>query len=374
MSMSVGERVEVSERQRIATSGARAVERFDVDGLELLAVAQLAVDVPGQAAAMHAGDSDTDLLLLRREGGRFVPWGTLPGPGGEDAEAFAIDGRRFLAIASIRSGPGPYRHTIDSVIHEWVDGAFTAFQRVQGFAAKQWRHWSIDGRHFLGLAQGVERPGLPDENRPSLVLEWDGERFVEHQRIDSRWAYNWHAFAVGATHFVAHAEHLGPSVLYRWDADSDRLQAHQDLVGRAGRAFASFERDGAHHLLVAGLETPPVLLRFDGERFAPVQELEGLGARELEVIEQDGRLFVVRVNFILGTPADPHPVMTSVVYEWRSEALVEVATFPTVGGTDVTVVAREPGETQFAVSNSLTAELRFASQTVVYALTTGDRA
>ncbi len=363
------EQVVVTERQRIPTSGARAVERFDVDGLELLAIPQLALDVPGQAAAMHAGDSDTELLLLRRLDGRFVPWGALPAPGGEDAEAFTIGPRRFLAVASIRSGAGPYRHTLDSTIHEWVDGGFVAFQRVEGFAAKQWKHWSIDGRHFLGLAQGVELPGREAENRPSLVLEWDGARFVEHQRIASRWAYNWHPFRVGATTFVAHAEHRGPSVLHRWDGE--RLRPHQELVPRAGRAFASFARDGEHHLLAAGLETPPVLSRFDGERFVPVQELGGLGARELAVIPHDGRLFVVRVNFILGTPAAPRPSMTSVLYEWVAGALAAVGEFPTVGGTDVTVVAREPGETQFAVSNSLSAELRFASETVVYALTTG---
>ena len=57
---------------------------------------------------MNGGDSDTDLLLFRREGDRSVAYGSLPAPGGEDAEFFTIGGRAFLAVACIRSGSGPY--------------------------------------------------------------------------------------------------------------------------------------------------------------------------------------------------------------------------------------------------------------------------
>ena len=67
------------------------------------------------------------------------------------------------------------------------------------FAAKQWKHWQIGGRHFLGRAQGVVfPPGAPGPasdpgpggafNRDSVVEEWDGEGFAEFQRIPSRWA------------------------------------------------------------------------------------------------------------------------------------------------------------------------------------------
>ena len=52
------------EVQRLATSGARAVEVFEADGL-MLAVPQLALDVPGTPAHMNGGSSDTDLLLWR---------------------------------------------------------------------------------------------------------------------------------------------------------------------------------------------------------------------------------------------------------------------------------------------------------------------
>jgi hypothetical protein len=215
-------RAALTEMQRIPTSGARAVEAFTVAGLELLAIPQLARDMPGAPPGMNGGDSDTDLLLLRRVGGRFERWSSLPAPGGEDAEFFTIGDRSFLAVASIRTGAGPYELATESQIFAWDAGAFVPFQSVATFAAKQWKHWSIGERHFLGLAQGVVGPGAGDRNQDSVVYEWDGSSFTPHQRIPSRWAYNWHAFSAAGTFFVAHADHAGASVLYRWDASSSR--------------------------------------------------------------------------------------------------------------------------------------------------------
>lgn len=359
--------VALTELQRIPTSGARAVEVFHVGGTDLLAIPQLARDVPGTAAAMNGGDSDTDLLLLRLVDGRYEHVATLPCPGGEDAEFFTVDGRAFLAVASIRTGAGPYRYSTSSRIFEWIDGTFAEFQTVPTHAAKQWRHWTVAGRHFLGLAQGVEVPHVDGPNRPSMIYEWDGAAFVEFQAIPSRWAYNWHPFHVGDDFFVAHADHLDPSVLYRWTGQE--YVAHQSLRARTGRAFADFTRDGDHYLLVAGIEEPPVLMRWTGDRFTAVRELDGAGARELLTVEHDGRLFVVRINFITGTPAAPDPMLLSQVYEWRDGELAVVAEFPTSGGTDVAVVPSD-GEPRFVVSNSLSARVRFATDTVLYSLST----
>lgn len=357
--------VTVTELQRIPTSAARAVEPFEVGGMQLLAVPQLALDQPGEPAAMNGGDSNTELLLLRRTGDGYRPFATLPAPGGEDAEFFTVGGRHFLAVASIRSGSGPYEYRTDSCIFEWTHTGFTPFQRVPTYAAKQWTHWTHSGRHFLGLAQGVQLPHLAGPNRDSMIFEWDGSGFAQFQPIPSRWAYNWHALDVGGEAFLAHADHLDGSRLFRWDGE--RYVFFQPLLERAGRAFASFRRDGDHYLLVAGLEDPPVLMRWDGERFAPYQDLDGLGARELEVVEWEGQLLVVRVNFILGTPAAPEPALTSQVYQWQSGKLEVVATFPTSGGTDAAAVVHD-GAVQLLVSNSLTAGVRFATDTVLYAL------
>lgn len=386
--------VSLTELQRIPTSGARAVERVRVAGCDLLAIPQLAVDVPGTPPGMNGGDSDTSLLLLDRAAGGPTPWGTLPAPGGEDAEFFTIGDRSFLAVASIRTGAGPYQYAATSTIFEWRGDRFAPFQSVPTFAAKQWRHWQIDGRHFLGLAQGVVLPpghGAPDQNanQDSVVYEWDGERFAQFQRIPSAWAYNWHAFTAGGEFYVAHAEHVGPSILYRWDGT--RLVPQQTLAAESGRAFATFDDGDDSYLVVACIAAPTRLLRLVGDEFTEVQALGGLGARELAVARCGARTLVIRVNFILGTPADPHPSLDSQIYEWDGTRLRPMATFPTCGGTDVTILTDgiTPGDVavpaddavptdvatptdsptiEFVVTNSLTPDLRFAADTVRYQL------
>ncbi len=335
-------------------------------GRKLLAIPQLARDIPGSPPGMNGGDSDTELLLLKWAAGRFEPWSTLRAHGGEDAEFFTIGERSFLAVASIRTGSGPYEFATESQIFTWERDRFVPFQSVATFAAKQWKHWNIGERHFLGLAQGVVVNGLEDRNLDSVVYEWDGSSFAEYQRIPSRWAYNWHAFSVGDAFFVAHADHADPSMLYRWDGE--RLQPHQELAAAGGRAFATFDHDGATYLVVAPIFAPAQVMRWDGERFRVIQTLDGLGGRELKVVRRDDSILLVRINFILGTPAEPRPCLDSQIYEWDGRALRVAAQFPTCGGTDVAVVGDDAGGIELVVSNSLTPELRFAADTVRYSL------
>src|SRR5580692_9140149 len=156
----------LAERYRVSASGARAIAPFRLDDRAYLAIPQLAYDAPGSPPGMNGGDSDTDLLLLRFDGSSWGPAGALPAPGGEDAEFFTIGGRAFLAVASVRSGAGPYSYTVGSVVHEWNGDRFEPFQRFPTFAAKQWTHFTLEDRHFLALAQGVWLPHTRGETRP----------------------------------------------------------------------------------------------------------------------------------------------------------------------------------------------------------------
>jgi hypothetical protein len=368
--------VTLTEVQRIPTSGARAVEPVRVGELDLIAIPQLAKDVQDGPPGMNGGDSNTDLQLLHRtDEGRFEPWATLPAPGGEDAEFFTIGDRSFLAVASIRTGAGPYNFETTSTIFEWQGDRFAPIQYVPTFAAKQWKHWQVGDRHFLGLAQGVVLPpghsGHGQANLDSVVYEWTGSWFAEFQRIPSRWAYNWHAFEAGSEFFVAHAEHAGHSILYRWDGA--QLRPHQTLAEESGRAFATFEDGGETYLVVACIAAPSRLLRWNGQKFSQIQVLDGFGARELSVARCGGRILIVRVNFILGTPADPQPSLNSQVYEWDGDQLHEVTRFPTCGGTDVAVVGGDGDTVELIVTNSLTPQLRFTAETVRYELSAGAR-
>ena len=257
----------LTEIQRIPTSGARAVAAFTVAGRQLLAIPQLARDAPGSPPGMNGGDSDTELLLLQSAGGRFEPWSALPAPGGEDAEFFTIGGRSFLAVASIRTGSGPYELAAESQIFAWDRDRFVPFQTVPTFAAKQWKHWRIGERHFLGLAQGVVRPGDEDRNRDSVIYEWDGASFAPQQQIPSRWAYNWHPFRIGDTFFVAHAGlDDQPDDAAR---DERGRQQFAEIAGVAGRGRRDDEHVAFPALLDRDMQHPIIRRRNrDGHRRA----------------------------------------------------------------------------------------------------------
>jgi EPTP domain-containing protein len=353
----------LTEWCRIPTSGARAVEQFSLDGLSLLAIPQLAYDIPDQPPDMNGGNSDTQLLILRLTQSGYEPFQTLFVAGGEDAEFFEIGDKKFLATASIRSGHGPYQFSTDSIVYRWTGLTFEPFQTFPTFAAKQWRYFTIEDHHFLALAQGVAGPETQSQNRASRIFKWNGSAFAPFQDIPSRWAYNWRAFSIDGADFLAHADHLTPSRLYRWDGR--HFVVHQDLVNQYGRAFTYFEADGNHYLLVACIFSPPQLMRWDRGRFVSHAELEGLGARELALVRSREALYVVRINFILGSAAAPIPALRSQLYEWRNGGLAVVYEFPTFGGTDVTSYSDDRG-TLVAVSNSLSQDVRFATDTVVY--------
>ena len=71
----------------------------------------------------------------------------------------------------------------------------------------------------------------------------------------------------GTTFFVAHADHAGASVLYRWDGT--QLRPHQALAEQGGRAFATFDDGGATYLVVACISAPTTVMRWDGGQFTP---------------------------------------------------------------------------------------------------------
>jgi hypothetical protein len=351
--------------QRLPTSGARAVEPFTQDGEQYLAVPQLAIDIAGQQPALTVGDSDTFLPVFRWQEGAFVEHQRLAVPGGEDAESFEIGARRFLATASLRSGKGPYEMRVASTIFEWRRGRFEPLQAIETEAAKQWRHFTLDGRHFLALAQGVAHAGEPAPPAASSCLyEWDGERFVRFQDVPSAWGYNFLFFeAGGRERMLAYADHALPSCLFRWNGRA--FEAFQTLEGTSGRAFCHFRADDDDWLAFACLLGETWLLRFDGRQFVRHQRLSGPGGRELEWIASPAGGCLVQTNFIEGSREAPQPRLRSVVYGWRRGELVEIGHFPTTGGTDAAAFAVD-GQTWLAVSNSLSGDLRFAAECCVY--------
>lgn len=363
--------IALREIQRLPTSAARAMEPFTIDGVQYLAVAQLSVDIPGTAPGMGAGDSDVELLVYRWEAMGFTAFQRLPVPGGEDAEFFTLDGRHFLATASLRSGHGPYDMSPPSVIYEFVDGRFEPFQQIVGTAAKQWHFFRVQGRHFLALAQGAAGHGAPvDGAAQSTIFEWNGERFVPFQAVESAWGYNWLAFEVQGRTLLAYADHIAPSRLLVWSGAA--FETLQVLEGTSGRAFCHFRASGADWLVFANLLGETWLLRWDGAQFAPHQRLSGPGGREFEWLPagdgEGGHL--VQVHFIHGSREAPIPGLQSVIYRWQGDGLEPVHAFDTSGGTDAAAFT-VGGVPHLAVANSLSGTLHFRTDSRIYQVISG---
>jgi hypothetical protein len=292
--------------------------------------------------------------------------GRLPVPGGEDAHFFQIDGVDFLATAGIRTGSGPYDLNVDSIVYRRTGGQWEVFQRFATFAAKQWHYFTVGNRRFLALAQGVTIEGPVARNpRRSRIFEWDGGKFVDFQDLDGGWGYNWVDFDLDGRHFLGYADHTSPSVLLEWNGAS--FAPFQELSPQGGRAFKVFRADGDVWLAFANLTGESCLYRWHTGRFIAHQSLGGPGAREFALVQTDNSLFLAKINFILGTPANPKTDLTSCIYQWTQGQLVMVEEFPTFGATDAAVFTAE-GQRYLAVSNSLSPDIRFREDTVVYRL------
>ena len=352
--------------QRLPTSGARAVVPIQLEGSLYLTIPQLSEDVSGQIPHMNAGNSDIDTIFYRWQDGQFHEAERLRVPGGEDAEFFHIGAELFLATASVRTGSGPYDHNVLSKIYRRQEGAWVVFQEIPTFAAKQWHYFGFDGRHFLALAQGVTVPTAEARHpRQSCIFEWNGSRFVEFQTLEGRWGYNWAFFELGGARFLAYADHTSLSLLYRWNGE--RFAPFQNFSEQGGRAFAFFEIDGGAWLTFANIAGDSLLYRWDGSQFVQQQVLGGPGGREFELFQTPAGLHLVRVCFIQGTPAAPKTDLISQIYRWEQGRFVTIHEFPTSGATAAAAFVVD-GERFLAVSNSLTRDVRFREDTVIYRL------
>ncbi|OVZ65921.1 MULTISPECIES: hypothetical protein [unclassified Pigmentiphaga] len=350
--------------QELDTSGARAAATFEHEGARYLAVPQLARDVEGTPADMTAGNSDTQTLIYRWEGGRFVPDAALDAPGGEDAEFFRIGERAFLAVASLRHGAGPYDMRPGSTIFELHAGRFLPLQQVPSFAAKQWKYLAVGTRHFLALAQCVAAPGeTPARQDMSTLYEWTGRDFSPFQHIDSAWGYNWADIDVDGHRLLAYADHVRPSRLLRWNGSS--FEHFQDLDGNSGRAFCHFETRGRHWLAFCNLLGDTLLYRWSDGRFVPHQTVSGPGGREFAWLDDIQALVVV--NFLRGTREAPITDLESVIYRFADDRLVPAMSFPTHGATDAAYF-RHDGKRYLVVANSLSPQVRFRTPTRIYEL------
>ena len=361
--------VRLREVQRIPTSGARAVETLTVDGLTLVAIPQLAVDLPGPRR-------DERRRQRHRSSAAAAPRRALH-PARDPAGA-GWRGRRVLhhrrpCLPGRREHPLRVRsvHATrpTSTIHEWSGSEFVPFQSItdvrrQAVPALDRRRASLPrtGPGSRPAARRGRQPALGD-----LRVARRPVRGVPDDPVD-----------VG----LQLARVLGR----RAAPPGARRPPRTQPALRVGRAIATsptrtcwrvpdarsptWPTPTTHFLLVAGLEEPPVLWRWDGDRFHQVQTLAGLGARELRVLRQTDRTYRRAGELHRGHTRRPTTGADLAGLRVRRRPAHGRGRVPHVGrhGRRGRRLAGD-GETRFIVSNSLSPDVRFATDTVVYAMT-----
>ena len=360
--------MQLKEYAHIETSGARGVVSFTIGADNYLAFPQLAKDLPDTEANMNGGDSNVDAVIYKWFDGNFVEFQCLSAPGGEHIAFHSFANRNFLAVASIRSGSMPnFEAHLESVIYEWDGEKFVVLQRIPTFAAKDSTFFEIAGELFLGFAEGfVESPDDTDIDTSSHLYHFDGAEFKPFQSLPTKWGYCLQHFIINEKHFLAVADHLQASSIYLWQ--EGKFTYFQDINSDpGGRDIMPFDVAGESYFAYANLTHNSYVYRWDGSAFIKHQELQNDGGRSFAKLEHDGELYVFLTNFITGTREAPQTLHDAIVYKWHKGELSKVTHYLTYGGT-ASCPFNIAGQNYLAVSNSLSSDIRFRVDSVVYTI------
>lgn len=348
------------------TTGARELSAFTLNNEHYIAVAQLAKDIPDTPPNMNGGDADVDVLIFKMYKGKHVVYQRIPGHGNESATFFTIGDSAFLAIASVNSGPHtPFNNQTYSMLYQWDGRYFHPIQQFYSYGTKQCYYFNIGKRHFLALANGVPLPENNNHKRDtnSMIYEWDGSKFISFQKIPSLWGYSFKSFQINDRYYLAFADHLNKSSLYLWDGN--HFKVHQVFEGDGGRAFESFRINDHYYLAYANIKNDSVIYQWNGKHFIKYQILKGAGGRNFTYFNIDSHHYLFRVNFITGNRSNPKSNLQSPLYKWENNQFVTVQNIPTFGGVSAHVYQYDD-LLYLALANSLSADLRFRVNSVIY--------
>uniref|UniRef100_A0A4W6EP45 Thrombospondin type laminin G domain and EAR repeats n=1 Tax=Lates calcarifer TaxID=8187 RepID=A0A4W6EP45_LATCA len=236
-----------------------------------------------------------------------------------DVEVFSIPSEGLFMAAANRdslSGSGLYK---------WRNGSFQLYQNMSTQEARAWKHFTIDDKIFLVVANSREvEPEL------SIIYRWNRQRrrFLRHQTLETHGALDWEAFQIHNHSFLVVANHRRDSnhninsVIYRWNPNTKLFEVNQTL-STSGAYDWEFFTVGPYHFLV-------VANTFDGQTtaisstvyvwldgcFQTFQNIPTVGATDWEMFQIDGRFFLAVANSQKVSDRDASPYsINSTVYE-----------------------------------------------------------
>ncbi|KAF7214259.1 thrombospondin-type laminin G domain and EAR repeat-containing protein [Nothobranchius furzeri] len=218
-----------------------------------------------------------------------------------DVEIFSIPSEGlFMAAANRASRPG-------SGIYRWRNESFHLYQNISTQEARGWKHFTIGDKVFLVVADAGEvEPEL------SVIYQWNQRRrrFLRYQILETHAAQDWEAFQIHNHSFLVVANHRRardsnhniPSVVYRWNSDSQLFEVYQTLSTSGAYDWEFFTVGPYHFLVVANTFdghtttiSSTIYLWLDS-RFQTFQNITTVGATDWEMFQFDGRFFLAVAN------------------------------------------------------------------------------
>ena len=191
---------EFEEFQRIPSTGGKSWEYFTINDTPYLALANY-----------HDGSSyRCDSKIFRWDGSQFLQIQVIETWGASDWEFFRIDGETYLALVNCRHDDTSY--AINSIIFKWEDGQsqFVETQSIATKGAQDWEHFSVNGSHYLAVANSYD--GTTFDVDSALYL-WDEEEssFVEILTVPTHEAFDWESFSINGQTYLAVANRRNAS-------------------------------------------------------------------------------------------------------------------------------------------------------------------
>jgi hypothetical protein len=176
------------EFQSIPTSQASDWEFFTIGSDHYLAVGN------------HSDGSavNVDSKLYRWNGINFVEFQSIATSGGNDWEFFTIGSDYYLAVANYGNDSA---YNINSKLYRWNGTNFVEFQSIFTSGARNWKKFTIDSDDYLAVAN--QRDNSVNYNTNSKLYQWDGTSFAEFQLVPTNGAYDWEFFTIDGDHYLA---------------------------------------------------------------------------------------------------------------------------------------------------------------------------
>ncbi|XP_067372118.1 thrombospondin-type laminin G domain and EAR repeat-containing protein-like [Channa argus] len=218
-----------------------------------------------------------------------------------DVEIFSIPSEGlFMAAANRDSRPG-------SGIYKWTEGSFQLYQNISTQEARAWKHFTIDEKIFLVVANSREA-----EPELSVIYRWNWrrQRFLRHQTLETHSAVDWEAFSIHNHSFLVVANHRRArdsnhnihSVIYKWNPNTKLFEVNQTLSTSGAYDWEFFTVGPYHFLVVANTfdghttaVSSTIYVWLDG-CFQTFQNIQTVGATDWETFHIDGRFFLAVAN------------------------------------------------------------------------------